>query len=149
MPLKDDADVTKHYQASDALTAFTRYEKMALSVSRDTIFTTIDGPQTPYNYTEFILELTSAAQQVDDGAFAFANIFDLQSQAIATTGPRRMVLVKGSHPAALIGTAAVGDQFHVLGIPRVNLDALMQTVPPMQARTVKGAYEIIIVAVME
>jgi hypothetical protein len=57
--------------------------------------------------------------------------------------------VKGSRPVTLIGAAAAGKQFHVLGIPRINLEALMRAVQPNKKGTVSGAYEMIILAVIE
>jgi len=148
-PLRDDQKPTAHYQASDAETAFKRYEKMKLTVDRtDAVFVSIDGPQTPYNYVEFRLEVAGQATFVDDGAFVFANAFDLNDVQL-TTDPRRIVLVKDSRPAALIGPAPVGQRFRVLGIPRINLDAVMRFAKPNQVTVVTGAYELIILAVIE
>ena len=148
MPLRDDKDPSKHYQATDAPTAFPRYEKETLTVSRGVTFTSIDGAQVPYNYTEFICEVAGQPAAVADGTFVLAKILDLKKHVLVSD-PRRMVVVKDSRPAALIGAAAAGDQFHVLGIPRINLDALMRAVQPNKKGTVSGAYEMIILAVIE
>jgi hypothetical protein len=148
VPLHDDKDPSRHYQASDAPTAFARYEKETLTVSRGATFTSIDGAQVPYNYTEFIFEVAGQPAAVADGVFVLAKILDLQKH-ILVSSPRRMVIVKGSRPATLISTATAGTQFHVLGIPRVNLDALMRAVQPNKKGTVSGAYEMIILAVIE
>jgi hypothetical protein len=75
-------------------------------------------------------------------------VLDLQKHALVPA-PRRMVMVKDSRPETLIGAAAAGKQFHVLAIPRVNLDALMRAVQPGKTGTVSGAYEMIILAVIE
>jgi hypothetical protein len=147
MPLRDDKDPSKHYQPTDAPTAFPRYEKEKLTVSRGTTFTSIDGAQVPYNYTEFLLEVAGQPAAVADGTFVFANVLDLQKHALVPA-PRRMVMVKGSRPEMLIAAAAAGKQFHVLAIPRVNLDALMRAVQPGKTGTVLGAYEMIILAVI-
>jgi hypothetical protein len=149
VPLRDDKNPSAHYQASDAATAFARYEKGTLKVDRtDPVFVSIDGPQIPYNYVEFFLEVAGQATAVDDGTFVLANAYDLEKHVVAAT-PRRMVLVKGSRPEALIGSAAAGKQFRVLGIPRINLDALMRAAKPNQTTAVVGAYELIILAVIE
>jgi len=148
MPLHDDKSPSKHYEATDAPTAFPRYEKEKLTVSRGTTFTSIDGAQVPYNYTEFIFEVAGQPAAVADGTFVLATILDLQKHVIVST-PRRMVMVKGSRPETLVAAATTGKQFHVLGIPRVNLDALMRAVQPGKTGTVLGAYEMIILAVIE
>jgi hypothetical protein len=148
VPLRDDKDASKHYQATDAPTAFPRYEKETLKISRGAVFTSIDGAQVPYNYTEFVLEVAGQPATVADGVFVLAKILDLQKHVLVST-PRRMVTVKDSRPATLIGAAAAGKQFHVLGIPRINLDALMRAVQPNKSGTVSGAYEMIILAVIE
>lgn len=148
MPLRDDKSPSKHYEATDAPTAFPRYEKEKLTVSRGATFTSIDGAQVPYNYTEFIFEVAGQPAAVADGTFVLAKILDLQKQVLVST-PRRMVMVKGSRPDTLVAPAAAGRQFHVLGIPRVNLDALMRAVQPGKTGTVSGAYEMIILAVIE
>jgi hypothetical protein len=148
MPLHDDKNPSKHYQATDAPTAFPRYEKEKLTVSRGATFTSIDGPQVPYNYTEFIFEVAGQPAAVADGTFVLATILDLQKHVLVSA-PRRMVMVKGSRPETLVAAAAAGKQFHVLGIPRVNLDALMRAVAPNKKGTVSGAYEMIILAVIE
>jgi len=147
-PVHDDKKPSDHYVASDAKTAFARYEKATLTVSRAAVFTSFDGPQTPYNYTEFILEVAAPRQDVPDGAFVDAKILDLQKQVLVNDS-RRMVLVKGTRPATVIGAAAVGKQIHVLGIPRINLNQVVQKVAAGHKDVVPGAYEMIILAVIE
>src|SRR5207253_6585174 len=106
-PLHDDKNPAKHYEATDAPTAFARYEKEKLTVSRGATFTSIGGPQIPYNYTEFVLEIAGQAAAVEDGVFVLAKILDLNGNLLVAD-PRRIVLVKGSHPADTIGVAAAG-----------------------------------------
>ena len=62
---------------------------------------------------------------------------------------RRMVVVKGTRPAAVIGSAPVGTRIHVLGIPRIDLDRVLRKVSAGHKDTVLGAYEMIILAVIE
>jgi hypothetical protein len=147
-PVHNDKNASDHYEASDAKTAFARYEKAKLTVSRAAVFTSFDGPQTPYNYTEFILEVAGPRQDVADGAFVDARILDLQKHVLVSES-RRMVLVKGTRPATVIGTAALNKQIHVLGIPRINLNEVVRKVAAGHKDVVPGAYEMIILAVIE
>jgi hypothetical protein len=147
-PVHNDKNASDHYEASDAKTAFARYEKAKLTVSRAAVFTSFDGPQTPYNYTEFILEVAGPRQDVADGAFVDAKILDLQKHVLVSES-RRMVLVKGTRPATVIGTAALNKQIHVLGIPRINLNEVVRKVAAGHKDVVPGAYEMIILAVIE
>ena len=87
MPLRDDKDPSKHYQPTDAPTAFPRYEKEKLTVSRGTTFTSIDGAQVPYNH-RFIFEVAGQPAAVADGTFVLATILDLQKHVLVST-PRR------------------------------------------------------------
>jgi len=149
MPVRNDKDPSNHYDATAAATAFARYEKAKLTVSRTAVFTSINGPQTPFNYTEFILEVAGLRQDVPDGAFVDAKIFDLQEHPLVSD-PRRMVLVKDTRPATKIGTAALGTRIRVLGIPRINLNDVARKVSAGQKGiVVPGAYEMIILAVIE
>ena len=147
-PVHNDKKPSDHYEASDATTAFARYEKAKLTVSRAAVFTSFDGPQTPFNYTEFVLEVAAPRKDVSDGAFVDAKILDLQNHELVGE-PRRMVVVKGTRPATVIGAAPVGAHIHVLGIPRIDLDRVVRKVSPGHKDVVPGAYEMIILAVIE
>jgi len=150
VPLKDDAHPDRQYQASDAAAAFPRFDKAKLVVDRSasTTFTALDGPQTPYNYVEFFAEIAGAPTVVGDGVFAMANVLDLSKHS-QSAAPKRMVLVKDSRPAAVMAAAAVGTQFRVLGIPRINLDLVMRSVDAGQKKIVTAAWEMIVLAVIE
>jgi hypothetical protein len=147
-PVRNDQKPSDHYEASDAKTAFARYEQAKLTVSRAAVFTSFDGPQTPFNYTEFILEVAAPRKDVADGAFVDAKILDLQNHELVGES-RRMVVVKGTRPATVIGAAPVGAHIQVLGIPRIDLDRVVRKVSAGHKDVVPGAYEMIILAVIE
>jgi hypothetical protein len=138
------------FTAHDAATAFGRYEKMVVTVAKGRSFTSFDTAMIGFNYTEFIMVLTSAAKKVDDGMMALAKVADLDGK-IVVNSPRRMVFVAGTRPAALIAKAKAGSKFRALGIPRLNLERLMQKAEAANgdAVDVRGAYEMIIVGISE
>lgn len=136
------------FVAHDAATAFGRYEKMVITVTKGPSFTSFDAKMIGYNYTEFILILTSAATEVADGYMALAKIADLDGK-ILVNSPRRMVFTGGTRPAALIATAKKGSRFQALGIPRLNLERLMAKAESGESIDVRGAYEMIIVGITE
>ena len=136
------------FTAHPAATAFGRYEKMIVTVAKGPTFTSFETKMIGYNYTEFVMILTSAAKQVDDGFMALAKIASLDGKILVDT-PRRMVFAAGTPPAALVEKAKKGAKFQALGIPRINLERLMMKADAAdgEAVDVQGAYEMIVVGI--
>lgn len=136
------------FTAHDADTAFGRYEKMVVTVTKGSSFTSFEAKTIGYNYTEFTMILTSVAEDVVDGSMALAKIADLSGNIIVSS-PRRMVFVKGTKPAAIIATAKKGNRFRALAVPRLNLERLMEKAKSGKSVNVQGAYEMIIVGISQ
>ena len=137
------------YTAYPAHVAFPFYENASATISASGGAVTITSSAGKYNYTEFVMELAGAVQEVDDGLFVLANVFDAGDQEQAVTqDARRMVFVKGTRPACEVRKLSTGDRLHVLGIPRVNLSevAVMATEEPATTRL---PYEMIIVGLQQ
>jgi len=68
---------------------------------------------------------------------------------LRTDGPRRMVFVQGTSAAGKIGNASAGDRLRVLGIPRVNLNAVLSLVERNGTRQfdAQWPYEMIVMGV--
>jgi hypothetical protein len=149
-PLDESFVPIDGFTAHPAATAFGRYEKMIVTVAKGQTFTSFDAKMIGFNYTEFIMVLTSAAKTVDDGLMALAKVADLDGKIVVNT-PRRMVFAAGTPPAALIAKAKKGAKFQALGIPRLNLERLMTKAEAAdgEAVDVQGAYEMIVVGISE
>ena len=137
------------YEAYDAKTAFDFYESLKVTVEGNKSETTINAKRAIYNYAEFVAELTSGAQEVEDGYFALAHILDTEGATIVDK-PRRLVFVKGTAAADAIKTARRGDRMHLLGIPRINLEriAFITAKTGRAQTTTRLPYEMIVVGVI-
>jgi hypothetical protein len=147
-PLDESFVPIEGFTAHEAAIAFGRYEKMIVTVNKGTAFTSLEAKMIGFNYTEFIMILTSAPKKVDDGVMALAQIADLSGTILVST-PRRMVFAGNTAPATIVAKAKKGAKLQALGIPRLNLERLMVKADEAkgEAVDVKGAYEMIIVGI--
>jgi hypothetical protein len=123
----------------DALTAFGSYEKLTISVTSSGTAVVLTSPKAGYNYTQFFLEAVGPVNDLDDskeyekdpnnkggkGGVVLANVLEQKDgQLIAAN--IRMIFVPGTLPANYLKANPLhaGDQLHVWGIPRVNLEAI-------------------------
>jgi hypothetical protein len=102
----------------DAQAAFLRFENALCKIARTSTTTTLECPLIGFNYPEFILEVNSAAQEIEDGWLLPANVYTLDNKLLART--RRMVFVKGTAAGEKVNGLRPGNRLHVLGMPRVN-----------------------------
>ena len=143
-----------NFPAKDATKAFASYEKLSVTVQANTTAVTLDSPKSGFNYVLFAIRALGNPTKLDDGGFA------VMCDVEADTGEEddaiahnvRMIFVPGTPPwdAVKKGFTA-GDEMKVLGIPRLNLDAV-STFIKAGGKTVaavkrKLPYEMIIVAV--
>lgn len=137
------------YTAYPAHVAFPFYEKAKATISASGGSVTITSGAGKYNYAEFVIELAGAVQEVDDGLFVLANVFDTEDDEQAVTqDARRMVFVKDTRPACEVRKLSTGGRIHVLGIPRVNLSEVA-AIATEEAATTRLPYEMIIVALQQ
>ncbi len=157
----DADDISISFQAIrgftpyDAKTAFPYYESLTATVSSTDSAITIESKKSQYNYAEFYIQLKGKPLKLDDGGYAvLADVFDKDSEkdddAVATGV--RMIFVPGTPPLQKLTHDGLGqgDELHVIGIPRVNLNAIYSFVQANHGRcaTRKLPYEMIIVAVV-
>jgi hypothetical protein len=109
------------YEPKTAEQAFTSYEdkRSRISVSGAKRTTTIETAMAGMNYVEFVMKVTGPPWQVQDGSLVMAEVHDLEGELLIHN--RRMVLPKGSAAELALRTASIGDEFHVLGMPRIDL----------------------------
>jgi hypothetical protein len=134
----------------DAKTAFTSYESLSATVSATTSGISIVAKKTGYNYTQFFMELRGAPSPLlDGGSVVLADVSDTSGgEPIAEN--IRMIFLPGTPPLTKLKTLTVGDELHVIGIPRVSLNAISSFVQANGGKvaTRKLPYEMIIVAVL-
>lgn len=118
-----DPKTHARFEAYPAETAFPYFDGITARIKASRTGVSIRAPQLRYNYVDFHIELTQKAKQVSDGYIALARVVSEDGeQALPSTV--RMIFVRGTEGAKAMSTAAAGDGFHVLGIPRVNLNAV-------------------------
>jgi hypothetical protein len=148
--LLNSLKVIPGYEAKDAETAFTQFNKKKFEIIYDgkKRTTTIITKQIGYNYVEFVMELVDERQdEVEDGRFVYANVLSLNRKLLAEEV--RMVFVKDSEPENKVKGKRDGDTLHVLGIPRINLEEVWARVQDAKPEALKEnlPFEMIIVGV--
>jgi hypothetical protein len=138
------------YTPKTAEVAFGAYEKLTLSLIATSTAVTLTSTKTGFNYVKFTLHAIGNSAALKDGGLAvLADVIPEggdDSEAIAHSV--RMIFVPGSDPLKKVqGGMHDGDELTVLGIPRLNLNAISAFVkaPGSNTATRKLPYEIIIV----
>lgn len=135
----------------DADTAFSSYEKLSVTVSSTKTAITLSSKRAGYNYVQFYADLASKADRLDDGGYvALANVKN-DSEGDVLVDNVRLIFVPGTPPAQLLAGVNKRGEMHLLGIPRLNLNAISAFVNASgQGNSLrKLPYEIIIVAVLK
>jgi hypothetical protein len=136
-------------KAADA--AFGAYEKLKVSVKANKTAVSLTSNKTGYNYVLFTLHAIGGTTPLDDGGLAvLADVLPKAGETDETLAHNvRMIFVPGSDPFKRAQNGLVdGDELTVLGIPRINLNAVSAFVnaPGDSTATRKLPYEMIIVA---
>ena len=151
-PIENDEAEFRGYPAEKA---FDSYEKRPGTITKSNTAIMITSNKAGFNYAEFQMRLAGKPKDVGDGYIVFGNIYNAKAKSSddpVVEEPRRMIFVKGSKPADAVKDLKKGDKLHVLGIPRVNLNAVYAI-----ASNLKGdeeysdalPYEMIIVAILK
>jgi hypothetical protein len=133
----------------DTFTKIVNFTPKEAAVRADDHGMTIDSPKIGYNYVEFWIEAKGKGKAMKDGGRAvLADVFAANKDEPLAEGIR-MIFVPGTAPFAKVSTIKAGSELHVLGIPRVNLNALFTfAYSPANDGTRRALpYEMIIVAV--
>lgn len=147
----DKASPAKVYEAYTASKAFPYYEDIDATIQASNTAIMITSVKSKFNYTEFVIELAGKPKDVGDGFLVLAHVFDKDNvDEPVTANVRRMIFVKGTPPADKLLALAQGEQLHVLGIPRVNLNEVFAITSKngKDPVDVKLPYEMIIAAIL-
>lgn len=112
----------------DTKTAFPHYEKASVVIKASKSGIAIRSQKVGYNYVKFDVELKKKPKKVSDGYIALATVVGESAEEEDFPGEIRLIFVKGSAGANAMATAKRGDAFTVLGVPRLNLNAVMDLV---------------------
>lgn len=139
------------FAAHDATSSFDSYENLTVTVKASSSGVTIASPKAGFNYVDFYIEFAGPPKPLDDGgAVVLANVL-AESQGEPIVENVRMIFVPATPPALRLQQhpPGNGDVWHVLGIPRVSLNAISAFVNAggTSASSRKLPYEMIIVGV--
>jgi hypothetical protein len=139
------------FTPKDVTAAFGTYEKLAVSVQATSSAVTLVSNKAGFNYVLFTMLAKSKIGKLDDGGIAvMADVIpDGGDDSQAVAKQVRMIFVPGSVPWTQAQSLKIGGEMTVLGIPRVNLNAIFGLLTPGKpsgAVQKKLPYEIIIVA---
>jgi hypothetical protein len=114
------------FDAHPAKASFDSYEKLTISLKVSASAVTINSPKAGFNYADFFIEFVGKPQPLDDGGMvALANVLE-EEKGDPLVENVRMIFVPGTPPADQMQSdpPSEGDTWHVLGIPRVSLEAV-------------------------
>ena len=107
------------YKEKDADQAFATYENLRSEIKAKGNKTSIVSSMGGFNYVKFQMVLTEKPFKVVDGAFAFAEVHDMEGELLIRK--KRMVFVASTPPAEAVKNGRAGTCLVVLGIPRIDL----------------------------
>lgn len=139
------------FTPKDAQKAFEAYEKLSVAIRATKTGVTLASTKSGFNYVQFRFRAVGQSKPLADGGVqVMANVVGGegdQDEAIAENV--RMIFVPDSEPAKKVaGGLNDGDELTVLGIPRLNLNAISAALTAAESSVVKRKlpYEMIIVA---
>jgi len=142
----------KGFPGKETDKAFHSYENLKITLRATSTAVTMDSTKTGFNYVKFTMHTTGALTNLKDGGFAVkADVLaEAGDEDEALASDVRMIFVPGTPPwKKVMSGLAIGDELAVLGIPRLNLNAISAAINskagvPTGKR--KLPYEMIIVA---
>ena len=139
------------FEAYDAETAFKSYENLPVTIKVSNTSVTLRSKKAGYNYVQFYAQLAGKPKATDDGGKLVMVDVSNDPEGEVIVNNVRLIFVPGTPPLKELDQAAAGAQLHVLGIPRVNLNAIWTFITasgPTQTDR-KLPYEIIVVAILK
>lgn len=150
----DDIDLNESLTLIDgftpypAETSFPYYSKTKCVITIDDDYININTKKNQYNYTHFVIKISGKKDEVNDGIFVHADVYNTRNKKVAEN--IRMVFPKNTEAEKKLKTMGEGDKMHLLGIPRINLDEvsnLIKADPDKKEIKINLPFEMIIVGV--
>ena len=127
-----------------------------LTVARSTTALTLNSIQVQDNYVRLHVRVTrtrvTTTRQKDgtvDGGFVTVDVFSSSDEEEVTNSDTRLFYFRDSEPGDALESAAQGTEFTVLGIPRLNLDAVLKASEGRQTVSMQLPFEFVVVALLE
>lgn len=150
MVLTDENNSVK--DADDAFKEYTGKNKI-LMIVRSKSALTLTSIIIHDNYVRLHLRIThekvATTRQEDgavDGGFVRADILSSSGDGTALKEDARVFYFLDSAPGDALDAATVGDEFHVIGMPRINLDAVLKASEGKKSVSIPVPFEFVVVA---
>jgi len=154
-PIPDSLREIPDFTPKDAESAFGRYEKLSANLEIGDQTVTITSKMVGFNYVGFVAQLAGKRESLDkndagaiDGEVVLANVMDNEGDTVLVNDVR-LIFIAGTPPAEALANAGDGATLELLGIPRLDLNAISAFIAGGGSGSYvrKLPYEMIVVAV--
>jgi len=149
------ADNDSVMDTDKAFTDFTGMHKI-LTVARSTTALTLNSIKVVDNYVQLHVRVTrtrvATTRQKDgtvDGGFVVADVFSSSDEEQILRSNVRLFYFRDSDPGDALDGAAAGDEFTVVGTPRLDLDAVLKKSEGKKTVSMPLPFEFVIVALLD
>jgi len=139
-------------ETDNAFADYTGTNKI-LTVGRSSTALTLTMISVQNNYVRMKLRVTKTktptTRQKDgtvDGGFVVADVLSSSDEHVVLRSNARIFYFKDSQPGDALDTAGVGAEFTVIGMPRMDLDAMLRGSEGKKTTSFKVPFEFIVVA---
>jgi hypothetical protein len=140
----------KGFTKKKAEDAFGEYEKQSITVAANNTAVALSAKKVGFNYVEFQFTALGSPRKLDDNGLVVAANVEAEDTDAELAKQVPMIFVPNTPPWQAVQKIKLGSTMHVIGIPRVSLNAIskfISTGKNVQA-TRKLPYEMIVVAVL-
>lgn len=138
-----------------AIAQYTGPNKLITAVRSATALT-LTSIKVTHNYARLRIRVTKASVETKrakdgtvDGGFVRADVLTSEGDTEVLKANVRMFYLRDSAPGDALNAAAVGDQFIVVGMPRINLDDVLKKTDAQPNASFPLPFEFVIVALIE
>jgi hypothetical protein len=138
-----------------AMAHYTGQNKV-LTVVRSNTALTMTSITVSHNYARLRIRVTKAKTDTKrardgtvDGGFVIADVLASEDEAQVLRAGLRMFYLRDSGPGDALDPAVPGNEFIILGMPRINLDAVLKATETQSTVTMPLPFEFVVVALIQ
>jgi hypothetical protein len=131
-------------------------QNKVLTVVRSSTALTMTSITVSHNYASLRIKVTQAKtatrrakDNTIDGGFVVADVLGSEDPVPVLKSGLRMFYFLDSEPGDRLDTAVAGNEFIVLGMPRINLDEVLRRTETQSPVTMPLPFEFIVVALIQ
>jgi hypothetical protein len=131
-------------------------QNKVLTVVRSNTALTMTSITVSHNYARLRIRVTKAKTDTKrardgtvDGGFVIADVLASEDEAQVLRAGLRMFYLRDSGPGDALDPAVPGNEFIILGMPRINLDAVLKATETQSTVTMPLPFEFVVVALIQ